>query len=53
MTGFSDEMKSKIVSKLTKTEKEEFLHDIGMCDLISQGKISLEVNTWMEVVLAY
>ena len=53
VTGFSDEMKSKIVSKLTKTEKEEFLHDIGMCDLISQGKISPEVNTWMEVVLAY
>ena len=53
VTGFSDEMKSKIVSKLTKAEKEEFLHDIGMCDLISQGKISPEVNTWMEAVLAY
>lgn len=45
VTGFSDEMKSKIMSKLTKAEKEEFLHDIGMCDLISQGKISPEVNT--------
>lgn len=53
VTGFSDEMKSKIVSKLTKAEKEEFLHDIGMCDLISQGKISPEVNMWMEAVLAY
>lgn len=53
VTGFSDEMKSKIMSKLTKAEKEEFLHDIGMCDLISQGKISPEVNTWMEAVLAY
>ena len=53
VTGFSDEMKSKIVSKLTKAEKEEFLHDIGMCDLISQGKISPEVNMWMEAVLSY
>ena len=24
-----------------------------MCDLVSQGEISPEVNTWMEAVLSY
>jgi hypothetical protein len=41
------------VNATEENEQEEILHDLGMCDLVSQGKISSEVNTWMEAVLSY
>ena len=36
-----------------ENEQEEILHDLGMCDLVSHGEFSPEVNTWMDAVLSY
>ena len=46
-------MKNEIMSKLTKAEEEEFLHDLDMCEHVSDGTITPEVSEWMETVLSY
>ena len=53
VNGFSEKMKEEIMTKLTKAEETEFLHDLEMCDLVSHGTITPEVNAWAETVLSY
>lgn len=53
VNGFSENMKNEIMSKLTKAEEEEFLHDLDMCEHVSDGTITPEVSEWMETVLSY
>lgn len=40
VTGFSDEMKSKIVSKLTKAEKKNFCMTLACVTLYHKGKLA-------------
>lgn len=50
---FSEQMKTEIMSKLTTAEEKEFLRDIDMCNKVSNGIMTPEVEAWKQTVLSY